>query len=73
MSPTGPPLPHLPAPDLPCLLCHLRPHRSVCARQRGRGCSHEASGGQQQGSTAGGDGGKGGEEGERGEEREGGG
>lgn len=61
VSPTGTPLPHLPAPDLSCLFRHLRPDGSVCAGQRGCSCSDEAPGGQQQGGTAGGDGGEDGE------------
>lgn len=66
----GPPLPHLPALHLSRLLRHLRPDGSVRAGECGRGCFDEASGGEQQGGTAGGDGGA---EGEGGEEGEGGG
>lgn len=70
MSPTGSPLPLLPALYLPRLLRHLRPNGSIRAGQRGRSRSDEAPGGEQQGGSAGGDGG---EEGERGAEGEGGG
>lgn len=65
MPPSRPPLPQLPAPDLTRLLRHLRPHGSVCARQRGRGRPDEAPGGEQQGGAAGGDGGEEGEGGGR--------
>lgn len=46
-------LPQLPARHLSCLLCHLRPHRTVCPGQRGGGSADEAPGGEQQGGQGG--------------------
>lgn len=48
----GPPLPHLPAPGVPIVLCHLRAHGPVCAGERGGGRLDETPGGKQQGNLA---------------------